>query len=79
MNLLSPNVNTEFDIENPILYHYKKNNDKHSSQTLCSYILNTIGSFVAKCFDKRWVIPDRFKEGRPNLNMENLTALSHIC
>ena len=56
MNLLSPNVDTEieYDIENPILYHHNQNNDQHSPQTLRSYILNAIGSFIAKCFDKRW-------------------------
>ena len=53
MNLLSPNVDTEFDLENPILYHHQ-NNDQHSLHTLRSHILNAIGSFIGKCFDKRW-------------------------
>ena len=55
MILLSPNVVAQYDNDNPLSYHHQPpNDDKCHLQTLRSYIINAIGSFIANCIDKRW-------------------------
>ena len=58
MILLSPHVTTHFEETDPLMHHHLTticNAKPHSLKVKQrSYIMNTIGSFIAKCFDKRW-------------------------
>ncbi|NRB82002.1 MAG: reverse transcriptase family protein [Saccharospirillaceae bacterium] len=54
MKLLSPNVTINFDESDPLLHHHIITNANSNSSKRRSYIINAIGSFIAKCFDKRW-------------------------
>ena len=66
MTLLSPHTSTEFKNYNQIYHHIHQTNNAHNNQSLRSDIICAITSYIAKCFEKRWVFVAELSQLKAN-------------